>query len=375
MAHAYSPGLKVTNKILLRKKRRLPLKGDVLVKVGQKVKASDVVAQTNLPGNVEALNVANKLSVPAEEIKEYMLKKVGESMEKGEMIAQTNGFFGLFKSSAISPVSGTIESISHITGQVILREPPIPVAVKAYIDGEVIEILENEGVIVETPAAFVQGIFGIGPEVHGPLQIITEDTNKVLQANDIPQDVKGKILVGGAMVTVDAINKAIEQKAVAIVTGGIDAKDLKDFLGYDLGVAITGNEEKGITLVITEGFGKMRMASFTYDLFKSLEGRIASAHGATQIRAGVIRPEVVIPLPELSKESLQTEQKEMAIVEIDSPIRAIRVPYFGNLGRIKELPAELEDIDSEAHVRIFKVLLEDGKEVTIPRANVEIIEH
>ncbi len=374
MAHAYSPGLKVTDKILFQKRRRLPLKGNVLVELGQIVKADNIVAKTDLPGNVEALNVANKLSIPAEEIREYMLKKEGENVAKDEIIAETKGFFGLFKSQCLSPITGTIESISHITGQVMLREPPTPVQVKAYIDGEVVEILPNEGVIIETPAAFIQGIFGIGPETHGVLKIITDDPYKVLEASDIPADAAGKILAGGGLVTVAAIKRAIELKASAIVTGGIDAKDLKDFLGYDLGVAITGNEENGITLVITEGFGRIKMARYTYSLLKNMEGHIASANGATQIRAGVIRPEIVIPLPELDKVSLKAVEKEMAIVEIDSPIRAIRVPYFGMLGTIKDMPTELDLIDSEAHVRIFGVSLEAGGDITIPRANVEIIE-
>lgn len=374
MAHAYSPGLKVTDKILFKKRRRLPLKGDVLVKIGQKVKAEMVVAKTNLPGNVESFNIANKLSIPPEEIREYMLKKEGDSIQIDEVIARTKGFFGLFKSECKSTINGTIESVSQITGQVMLREPPTPVEVKAYIDGEVVEIIPQEGVVVETPAAFIQGIFGIGPETHGELKLITDDPNKIIEASDIPSDAAGKILAGGSLVTVPAIKRAIEMKASAIVTGGIDAKDLKDFLGYDLGVAITGNEENGITLVITEGFGRIRMAKYTADLLKKMEGRIASANGATQIRAGVIRPEVVIPLPDVDKVNLKAAEKEMAVVELSSPVRVIRVPFFGILGKIKDLPPELELIDSEAHVRVFNVTLEGGEDETIPRANVEIIE-
>jgi len=46
MAHAYTPGLKVTENFLLRKRRILPLQGDVVVKVGQHVGPDDVVAKT-----------------------------------------------------------------------------------------------------------------------------------------------------------------------------------------------------------------------------------------------------------------------------------------------------------------------------------------
>ena len=57
MAHAYTPGLKVSRYTIIRKDRRLPLKGEVLVEEGQKVKAEDIVARTQIPGNVVLINV------------------------------------------------------------------------------------------------------------------------------------------------------------------------------------------------------------------------------------------------------------------------------------------------------------------------------
>ena len=44
-------------------------------------------------------------------------------------------------------MTGTVESISAITGQVILREPPLPVQVRAYVDGTVVQVNEGEGVV------------------------------------------------------------------------------------------------------------------------------------------------------------------------------------------------------------------------------------
>ena len=58
MAHAYVPGLRVTDSATLRRERILPLKGTVLVEEGQLVKAEEVVARTELPGPVKTLNGA-----------------------------------------------------------------------------------------------------------------------------------------------------------------------------------------------------------------------------------------------------------------------------------------------------------------------------
>ncbi len=174
MAHAYTPGLKVLEYTTLNKQRRLPLPGEILVENHTKVSAEEVVARTNLPGNVQTLNIAGLLGVLPDEIDEAMLKKVGERISRHEVVAQSKGFFGIFKSLARSPIDGTIESASKITGQVILREPPIPVEVIAYIDGEVVEVIKNEGVTVQTSGSFIQGIFGIGGEVIGNLAMAVD---------------------------------------------------------------------------------------------------------------------------------------------------------------------------------------------------------
>ncbi len=373
MGHAYTPGLKVTDRLLVKRHRILPLKGEVVVKVGDKVSPHDVVARTHLPGNVVPLNVANKLGIPPEDMKEVMLKKEGDSIKNGEVIALKKGFIKWFNSQATATIDGTIESISTITGQVLQRGKPIPVEVTAYIRGEVTEVIPNEGVVVTTMASFVQGIFGIGGETFGNLHIAVQDPTVVLSEELIKEDMKDKVIVGGSLVTAGAIKKAVKVGARGIVVGGFDDKDLRDFLGYDIGVAITGSEDIGVTLVVTEGFGQINMANRTFDLLKRNEGRMVCINGATQIRAGVIRPEVVVPLA--AEEAAITAQDETILgLEIGSPVRVIRHPYFGMLGTVSDLPAPLAVLESESKARILEVQFDDGKKAIVPRANVEMIE-
>lgn len=374
MAHAYTPGLKVTRKTILRKERRLPLPGEVIVKVGDKVKAEDIVAKTELPGNVQPINVAGLLSIAPQEIESVMLKKVNDFVKKGEPIAESKSFFGLFKNSVTSPVDGIIESISNITGQVILREPPIPITVNAYIDGEVKEVIPNEGVVVETVASFIQGIFGIGGETIGEIYVAASTPEEELTEEKIKEEMKGKIVVGGSFVTAAALRKAVSFGVKGIVVGAIDDKNLKEFLGYDIGVAITGNEQKGITLMITEGFGKLAMAKRTFELFKELNGKKASMNGATQIRAGVIRPEVIVALEGETYEAKEEAEELKEGLVVGTMVRVIREPYFGRIGKVTALPPELRVIETEAKVRVLEIEFDDGTKVIVPRANVEIIE-
>ena len=172
MAHAYTPGLKVLKHSKVRKDRRLPIKGEVCKKEGDMVQADDIVARTNLPGNVHMVKVANRLNISPADIHDVLTVEEGDKVNKGDRIAQTDGLFGFFKSDLMSPVSGEIESISDVTGQIVMREAPIPVEVDAYVSGVVSNIIEQEGVTVESNAAYVQGIFGIGGEARGSLCVI-----------------------------------------------------------------------------------------------------------------------------------------------------------------------------------------------------------
>ncbi len=372
MAHAYTPGLRVTRQATVRKRRQLPLAGDVLVAQGETVRRDQVVARTDLPGNVTTLNLVNRLGVTPDELSAYMLKKEGDPVAAGEPIAQTRPFIKWFKTTVESPVSGTVESISPVTGQVMLREPPRPVQVRAYVDGAVVDVIPGEGVVIETRGAFLQGIFGIGGECWGDLHLAVSAPDEALSAEQIGPDCAGKIIVGGGLIVLEAVRQAQETGAVGVIGGGISDRDLRDLLGYDLGVAITGAEETGLTVIVTEGFGDIAMARKTFEILKDQNGKKASISGATQIRAGVMRPEIIIPNPGGPAASETPEEQEG--LTVGSLLRAIRAPYFGKIGRVSALPVELQKVESETRVRVLEVEFEDGARAVVPRANVELIE-
>ncbi|MBN2378314.1 hypothetical protein JXM67_00725 [candidate division WOR-3 bacterium] len=372
MAHAYTPGLKVTARTKIVKERRLPLQGEVVVSRGDKVKGDTVVAQTSLPGNVTTLNVGALLGVQPHDVPELMLKKAGEKIVKDEPIAQSKGLFGVFKSTVPSPITGEIESISPITGQVILREPPQPVEVDAYVDGQVVKIFEQEGVEVETTGSLIQGIFGFGGERRGRIKVVAKTREDVLDANSLTAEMKGCVVTGGSLVTADAIEKAVSLGIKGLVAGGIEDASIKKALGYDIGVAITGSESIEVTVIVTEGFGKMPMAPRTFELLKELDGKLASINGATQIRAGVMRPEIIVPGADLVKKESKSSLEEG--LKVGMQVRIIRAPHFGSIGSVVNLPVNLEDIETESKVRVLEVELEGKKRIRLPRANVEIIE-
>lgn len=371
MGDAYTPGLTVTGRTLVRKLRRLPLPGTVLVDVDQLVRADDVVARTELPGKVSLINFANVLGLMPDELEGALKVKEGDKIARKQVLAEHRSFFGLSRAQVESPIDGTLESVSRITGQAVLREAPQPVEVRAYVDGTVVEVIPHEGVVVETRAALIQGIFGLAGEQQAPLLMLADRPGDRLDAADIDAGCAGKVVVGGGRLTLAGMRKALEVGAAGVVCGGFAYQDVRELLGFDVGVAITGTEALGTTLVVTEGFGDIAMAGATFELLRRMNGRIASINGATQIRAGVIRPEVVIPIEETAGE--EAEQGPSGL-EIGAPVRCIRAPYFGRIGKVTDLPVELREMPSETMVRVLEVQLDGGERAILPRANVEVIE-
>lgn len=374
MAHAYTPGLKVLKETLIAKTRLLPLKGEVVVEKDQNVNPDTIVARTELPGNVQMVNVAGMLNIEPGDVGDCMLIQPGSKISSGELLAKSKGIFGLFKSSVKSPTDGTLESISSVTGQVVLREAPIPVEVDAYVSSVITEIIPDEGVELKTYGAFIQGIFGIGGERQGEIMVPVSNASQELTPDLITEDCRGKIVVGGSFLSLAAFQKAMSMEVGAIIVGGYNYQDLKPVLGYDLGVAITGSETIATSLIVTEGYGKIDMAARTFELLKTNEGRIASLNGATQIRAGVIRPEVIIPLSDDERSGDSYSSDKITGIEEGSMVRIIRAPYFGVMGKVTGLPAELQQMESGTYCRTAEVELDGGERVLLPRANLEMFE-
>ena len=178
MSKSYTPGLKIVDKAEISKNRLLPLSGKVHVNENEKVTSNCIVASTEIPGNVQMLNVANQLNIDPEQTSSCMLVNVGDDIKKGQVIAKSKGLFGLFQSEIKSPLDGKIGNISDVTGQVIISEPPFPIEIDAYLSGKVSKVFNKEGVEIKAKGTFIQGIIGIGGEKKGILKVIDNNDGK-----------------------------------------------------------------------------------------------------------------------------------------------------------------------------------------------------
>jgi len=382
------------------------LMGAMLKKVGDKVRTKDVIARAEhgLYGRKElesptdgfiedistrsgritireefgrkeppvTVEIAFELGCKPADVPNHMLRQIGQEVKKGQIIAKKGEGQAFFSKTALAPVSGVISEVDARTGKVTISRPFKEVVVKAYITGRVSSVMEHLGCVIETPGVRLTGMFGVGRESHGPLKVLVSGPDRPLTPDLITQDCKGKILVGGSSVTDEALARALSVGAKGLIAGTAGYLNLTQALGIKLGIGITGQEDVETTVILTEGFGSLNMRRDLWDTLNAMEGLTASINGATQIRAGAIRPEIIVPFPDYQGD-LVSEGPANEDLSVGARVRIVSDPHFGATGHIVEILKQPQLFETGTRAPGVRVELDGGTAVIAPRANVEVM--
>jgi len=372
MTAVLTPSLTVAPRVRVQKIRELPVPGAVLVAVGDKIAADTVVASAERPGDLDIVRIAERMGIEPLEVAKGIKVSVGQRVSRGDLLCEHAGLFGLLKSRLMAPVDGVVEFFAEGTGHLGIRLAPKRIELRGYIAGTVVAVEPQKSVTIETDAALVQGIFGVGGERSGIIAPLLVPNDAVVNPEDLPSDCRGRILIGGKCPTSQTLSEAQRRGAAGFVVGSIDDRTLASYVGFDVGVAVTGDEAVTMSLIITEGFGAIPISNRITELLRPLAGRQASLNGTTQVRAGAVRPEIIVPGAAPVESAAVTDVMARGLT-LGASVRLIRFPFFGLQGQVTELPHSLERIETGAHARVLRVRLSDGRVVTVPRANVELL--
>ena len=222
----------------------LPQDAVLKISVGDKISAGDIIAQAKSNSNDEILHLSKDYKVNPKKIKKYLLKNLGDKVEKGEVIAKINGVLGITSQNIINNFSGIVAKIDESLGEIYVKKLDVPEAKSIFspVDGT-IDFCNNEKIVIKTTQLAFIAKDAVGNEGSGKLKAIEEYDPEKLTAG-----VLGKIPV------VKKIDNVSLFKIIGLGGEGIIIQELEDMDFVDL------NEKKieiPVMVVSSDDFEKI----------------------------------------------------------------------------------------------------------------------
>ena len=337
----------------MRRARLLPTPGHVLANVGQRVNTMDVVAETTLESRHILLDVRSSLGITdPRQARRLIERKVGEEVQEGDIIASTGS---IIQRVLRAPVNGQIVSI--IGGQVLLEVPGSPILLRAGMPGEVIEIIKDRGVLLQTSGVLVQGVWGNRRISRGKLKVLARNSGEELIPNHLDLDKRGLVLVGGFCTHPDVLKGAAELPVNGLILGGMSSSLIP-----------LANRVK-FPIILTEGFGKHPINTPAFKLLKTNEDRDISLNAALWDSSTGERPEMIIELPAYGESVPETD-----FFKPDQVVRVHAAPHIGKTGTLLRVVPGLSRLSTGVLAPAAEIQLENKETVLVPLANLDVIE-
>ena len=127
----------------------------------------------------------------------------------------------------------------------------------AGVGGEVVKILPDKAVLIQTEAVIIRGVVGVGEDDEGEIRIAAEH-NEPIKLDAVDAGCVGDILVGGHVPMLEVLKKAEAVGVKGIVCGGVDFACFR---------------KTALPTLLTEGFGRPSLNRRVFEFLKKVEGR------------------------------------------------------------------------------------------------------
>lgn len=334
----------------IRTRRSLPRPGVVVVRTGDGVEPSQIVAEASIPPDFRIVDFAKTLDVPSQNAKSYLKVERGQAIQRGDVLASRGG---LNPRASRSPITGKVVGVGR--GRLLLQADPEVVRRQALVPGIVVEVHPTESVVIETVGGFIQAVWGNGFEAHGVLRMLVRDPQHPIRPTHINASSQGAILIGGATVEEEAIEQAIEMQVRGMIVGSIPA------------MMIPKLREAGFPILATEGIGDTPMTRAIFNLLQSLDGREASISGDIGDRWQPRRPYIVVPMPTQVAQAIKPD----APLQSGDRVRVLRGTYRGRSGLVQQLLTTRVELETGARLPGALVDIGDEAPIAVPYVNLE----
>ena len=337
----------------IRRERILPIPGKVLVHIGQKVMANDVVAETKLVNQHLLLDMSSILGINPVDTERILKVTVNQVVAEGDVLA---GPVGIIPRIVRAPHNGRIVHFND--GQLLFELETQPFQLKAGMEGVIKGLIAERGAVLETTGALVQGVWGNGQIDQGPLYVLAESPKDELTMNRLDISMRGSILLCGHVTRSDAIKALQQLPARGLILASITAN------------LVPLAAQCKFPIVVLDGFGKYPMNSSAYKILTTNNGREIAVNANGWERYSDSRPEVIIPLPASGEVDIP---KPAEMLTLGQQVRINSSPMNGSIGKLIALRTEQASLANGLRVPAAMIHLESGENTIVPLANLELL--
>ena len=337
----------------IERERTLPVAGEVVAKLNQKVGPTDVIAEATWAREHVLIDVARTLSISPNAADRLLRVKEGDKVAKDAEIAISKG---IISRTIRAPRGGRVVVAGG--GQILMETGETTVELKAGLPGTVEQVIPYRGAVIRTVGALIQGTWGNGRIATGMMLNLAEKPDDVLTASRLDVSLRGSIILAGLLGDADTLRAAAELPVRGLILSSISP------------ALLPAAQQMRFPIIAIDGYGHFPMNSAAYKLLTSNAKREASINAETFNRHTGTRPEIIIPLPVSQEPPLPNNVDNL---EPGQTVRLCRMPYAGTIGTLTKLLPGLVTLPSGLRAPAAEVKLENDEQILVPLVNLEIV--
>lgn len=348
-----NPVTQINPLVKIRRNRVLPVAGTVLVRVGQKIAPGEILAETLIPTKHMIIDVLNALGLKdADEAEKLVDRQVGDLVDKHDIIAETGG---LFSRVIRAPMPGKIISIKN--GQVLLEVDSRKVVVQSGYSGQVVEILNDRGAVIETSGTLIQGVWGNGLIGFGPFIVDAQMIGQELTPASLSLNTRGTVLAAAWCEQEESLNVAGSLPIAGLVLGSMSPRLIPCAL------------KQNYPILLLEGFGRIAINDQAKNVLLASAQKEMSLNAVKWDHYSGIRPEISIALQQSGAPEKETvELAEGQLVRVHSSF------FAGKTGVLTAINTGKTTLPNGLRTATASVLFQNNEKTVVPFSNFDIIE-
>jgi hypothetical protein len=336
----------------IRRIRKIYGRGEILVRVGQKLTANDKVADLFVENKYQTLNIKKLLNLnSSQDARRSIELEEGKRLKAGDLIAEASG---VMKKSVKAEFDSEVVLINGSLVLLQVNQKPQPLL--AGFDCIVSEILPNYGVVLETNGALIQGVWGNQKTNSGLLLTLAHKPDEELLPKMLEMDHRGAIIMGGYCRNVNVLKNAKDLPVKGMILSGMYPDLIPAALSAPFPIIVLG------------GFSPAPMNMRAFDLLKTSEKReisISAIYNPSENE----KPEIIIPLAAEAELPIDSfEYKNGMVVRVNQGL------YQGRAGVIRKIVNTTVMLFNGVKTICAVVQFSEDDQASIPLANLDIIE-